>query len=251
MIFRPGNLRGNGNKELQNFSKNLDQGMGTPQAWWNLAFWMVLFQGKGQQQCITALTFQPPGIAGCRSPALQRCALQAAWLTLLHMGNSARSHMGVSAARTKQSFVRREREQLCCELMAPHKAGFPHVRSTCGTANKKPPAALATGGLLLDAWQCPTLTWGSPTLPSALSGFTAEFGMGSGGSHSLLLSGKTGIGIPLGLQYRPVDRFNNRHYRKSFWYRTSHDWLCAFNLLACYQHNLIFSGFLPKQETPK
>ena len=31
---------------------------------------------------------------------------------------------------------------------------------------------------------------GNPTLPSALSGFTAEFGMGSGGAHSLWSSGK-------------------------------------------------------------
>ncbi|OEA25174.1 hypothetical protein BBM55_01500 [Vibrio parahaemolyticus] len=27
------------------------------------------------------------------------------------------------------------------------------------------------------AWRCPTLTWGSPTLPSALFRFTSEFGM--------------------------------------------------------------------------
>ena len=36
------------------------------------------------------------------------------------------------------------------------------------------------------AWRCPTLTWGDPTLPSALSSFTSEFGMGSGGSYLLL-----------------------------------------------------------------
>ncbi len=35
------------------------------------------------------------------------------------------------------------------------------------------------------AWRCPTLTWGSPTLPSALFRFTSEFGMGSGGSKTL------------------------------------------------------------------
>ena len=40
------------------------------------------------------------------------------------------------------------------------------------------------------AWRCPTLTWGSPTLPSALSIFTSEFGMGSGGSYSLLSPSK-------------------------------------------------------------
>ncbi len=35
------------------------------------------------------------------------------------------------------------------------------------------------------AWRCPTLTWGNPTLPSALIRFTSEFGMESGGSKSL------------------------------------------------------------------
>ena len=40
------------------------------------------------------------------------------------------------------------------------------------------------------AWQCPTLTWGDPTLPSALKRFTSEFGMGSGGSTSLWPPGK-------------------------------------------------------------
>ena len=41
-------------------------------------------------------------------------------------------------------------------------------------------------------WQCPTLTWGNPTLPSALIRFTSEFGMESGGTVSLWLPGKTG-----------------------------------------------------------
>ena len=37
----------------------------------------------------------------------------------------------------------------------------------------------------LVTWQCPTLTWGYPTLPSALQRFTSEFGMVSGGSTAL------------------------------------------------------------------
>ncbi|CAN0448989.1 unnamed protein product, partial [Ectocarpus fasciculatus] len=37
----------------------------------------------------------------------------------------------------------------------------------------------------------PTLAWGDPTLPSALSGFTSEFGKGSGGSRVLWSSGVT------------------------------------------------------------
>ena len=35
---------------------------------------------------------------------------------------------------------------------------------------------------------------GSPTLPSALGGFTSEFGMGSGGSRPLWSSGEKGCG---------------------------------------------------------
>ena len=39
-------------------------------------------------------------------------------------------------------------------------------------------------------WQWPTLTWGIPTLPSALQHFTSEFGMGSGGTTALRPPGK-------------------------------------------------------------
>ena len=42
----------------------------------------------------------------------------------------------------------------------------------------------------MKAWRWPTLTWGNPTLPSAMHRFTSEFGMGSGGSSALLSSGK-------------------------------------------------------------
>ena len=44
--------------------------------------------------------------------------------------------------------------------------------------------------VLFDAWQFPTLTWGDPTLPSALRRFTSEFGMGSGGTTALKPPGK-------------------------------------------------------------
>lgn len=37
----------------------------------------------------------------------------------------------------------------------------------------------------LQVWQLPTLTWGDPTLPSALRHFTSEFDMGSGGTTAL------------------------------------------------------------------
>ena len=57
-------------------------------------------------------------------------------------------------------------------------------------AESKKPAVRRV--FLNGTWQCPTLTWGSPTLPSALIRFTSEFGMESGGTVSLWLPGKTG-----------------------------------------------------------
>ena len=39
-------------------------------------------------------------------------------------------------------------------------------------------------------WQRPTFTWKTPTLSSALSGFTSEFDMVSGGSHLLFSLGR-------------------------------------------------------------
>ncbi len=45
----------------------------------------------------------------------------------------------------------------------------------------------------IKAWQFPTLTWGDPTLPSALRRFTAEFGMGSGGTAALSPPGIFGL----------------------------------------------------------
>tara|TARA_Y100000389_G_scaffold16091_1_gene14167 strand:- start:447 stop:710 length:264 start_codon:yes stop_codon:yes gene_type:complete len=52
--------------------------------------------------------------------------------------------------------------------------------------NKKKPQPFGSGFYMNKSWRCPTLTWGDPTLPSALSVFTSEFEMESGGSHSLL-----------------------------------------------------------------
>ncbi|MFK8880173.1 MULTISPECIES: hypothetical protein, partial [unclassified Enterobacter] len=42
------------------------------------------------------------------------------------------------------------------------------------THKAKNPAPFGTGFFLIDAWQFPTLTWGDPTLPSALRRFTSE-----------------------------------------------------------------------------
>src|SRR5262249_974539 len=45
------------------------------------------------------------------------------------------------------------------------------------------------------SWQCPTFTWHSATLSSALSSFTSEFEMVSGGSHSLWSPGLFLFGV--------------------------------------------------------
>ncbi len=55
-----------------------------------------------------------------------------------------------------------------------------------GHRGKQKSPILSEGFLVLfDVWQFPTLTWGDPTLPSALRRFTSEFGMGSGGTTAL------------------------------------------------------------------
>ena len=59
-----------------------------------------------------------------------------------------------------------------------------------GKTQSKKPRTIRYGVLLFDAWQFPTLTWGDPTLPSALRRFTSEFGMGSGGTTALKPPGK-------------------------------------------------------------
>ena len=50
---------------------------------------------------------------------------------------------------------------------------------------KKKPKFVELGFFRISAWQFPTFAWQTATLSSALSGFTSEFGMGSGGSRSL------------------------------------------------------------------
>jgi hypothetical protein len=63
--------------------------------------------------------------------------------------------------------------------------------------SKKKPLPFGNGLFEIKAWRCPTLTWGDPTLPSALSVFTSEFEMESGGSHSLLPPGKLFIALAI------------------------------------------------------
>ena len=50
---------------------------------------------------------------------------------------------------------------------------------------KNPDLQSRSGCFVFGAWQWPTLTWGNPTLPSAIRRFTSEFGMGSGGTNVL------------------------------------------------------------------
>ena len=60
------------------------------------------------------------------------------------------------------------------------------LAATYAGIRQKKTRTLLFGFFGIKAWRCPTLTWGDPTLPSALSSFTSEFGMGSGGSCLLL-----------------------------------------------------------------
>jgi hypothetical protein len=60
---------------------------------------------------------------------------------------------------------------------------FPVARDAFSAGQKK--AQVFSLGFALRAWRFPTFAWQPATLSSALSGFTAEFGMGSGGSRSL------------------------------------------------------------------
>ncbi len=74
----------------------------------------------------------------------------------------------------------------CTQRSKTLTAVLSHAHARVDTQNRiqiKKPLAFAKG--LFGAWRCPTLTWGDPTLPSALTCFTSEFGMDSGGSTSL------------------------------------------------------------------
>ena len=62
-------------------------------------------------------------------------------------------------------------------------------RKYCRSQNKTPKGR-DLWGFEKYAWQCPTFTWGDPTLSSALCVFTSEFGMGSGGTRTLWPPGK-------------------------------------------------------------
>ena len=59
------------------------------------------------------------------------------------------------------------------------------------------------------AWRCPTLTWGSPTLPSALIRFTSEFGMEVRWVQSAMVAKQNSL--------RFVLSFNLKHKTNSKW----------------------------------
>ncbi len=74
----------------------------------------------------------------------------------------------------------------------PHTAKNPAPFGTGFFLNAKTKSPVFRPGFLLYLmpWQFPTLTWGDPTLPSALRRFTSEFGMGSGGTTALVPPGQ-------------------------------------------------------------
>ena len=80
------------------------------------------------------------------------------------------------------------------------------------------------GLLQFDAWQFPTLTWGDPTLPSALRRFTSEFGMGSGGTTALVPPGK--FFVPVLCLLRSYCVGCSRECQ-------SHTYVCSFHRVVC------------------
>ena len=84
-------------------------------------------------------------------------------------------------------------------------ASLRRIGSPASLGQTKKTRQIALTGFLIGAWRCPTLAWGDPTLPSAIGHFTAEFGMGSGGSNllwspGLTVSGGTGF-LLSGIRY--------------------------------------------------
>ena len=119
----------------------------------------------------------------------------------------------------------------------------PGKRSATGEiypTQRKNPAPFGTGFLLkrknkklslstelsalFDAWQFPTLTWGDPTLPSALRRFTSEFGMGSGGTTALVPPGKFFVLVLCLLRSYCVGCSRECQ---------SHTYVCSFHRLVC------------------
>ena len=84
------------------------------------------------------------------------------------------------AFQLRNTFFTLISEEVCC---SKHK-------NIWLTLIVKNPWSFPIRGFVFKGWRWPTLTWGSPTLPSAILLFTSEFGMGSGGSKALWSSAK-------------------------------------------------------------
>ena len=105
-------------------------------------------------------------------------------------------------------------------------------------------------------WQCPTLTWGNPTLPSALIRFTSEFGMESGGTVSLWLPGKTGNNLGKIILIQSVSNYFLLYlsckimiaFYHDFCARRTNSTYCCLShpidlLIICLQRQLLFEAF--------
>ena len=105
-------------------------------------------------------------------------------------------------------------------------------------------------------WQCPTLTWGNPTLPSALIRFTSEFGMESGGTVSLWLPGKTDNNLGKIILIQSVSNYFLLYlsckimiaFYHDFCARRTNSTYCCLShpidlLIICLQRQLLFEAF--------
>ena len=101
---------------------------------------------------------------------------------------------------------------------------------------KKYPSHFWSGYFGVKSWQCPTLTWGDPTLPSALTRFTSEFGMGSGGATSLLPPGKA-VRLFVTIQCVHMDNHAELNLNSSYWFHIHQH--CFHNVIFCISRRLI------------
>ena len=92
--------------------------------------------------------------------------------------------------RSNETIELKNRKQAC----AKSEFALRESNDRAGPVHKKTPAV--NRGFMIEAWRFPTFTWQTATLSSALSGFTSEVGMGSGGTRSLWSPGKSVVDRP-------------------------------------------------------
>ena len=133
--------------------------------------------GYRTRQAVAPVSAAPPGTcrhAG-RTTETQKPIRQDGLFTCLMPGSLWRASCPPPSGPLLRNVQIRSR-RICPTLESAHRQ----------TTDKQKPG-LSTGlSALFDARQFPTLTWGDPTLPSALRRFTSEFGMGSGGTTALV-----------------------------------------------------------------